>query len=274
MESIIQNLSQLAAIKLTVVIGIIGLGIVTLEQIKTQYLHRDDHVLSWQIAQWMNPNIGGTLFRGVLNLILDYKQFQWLFKVRLLLLFVLLVLPVHTTAFSVIVMLIFVSLLLPVIRNPYGNDGAYQMYMIIFGTLSLSLFVAIDGLMGLILMANIALQLLLSYAVSGIAKLKSATWLDGSAIIGITGTRIYGNPYLFGLFRTYKGMALLVCLSVIILEVGFVIAFLFANTQVFLLFMGLGVLFHLGTAIFMGLNNFFFAFVATYPCVWYLYTLL
>ena len=113
---------------------------------------------------------------------------------------------------------------------------------------------------------------MLAYLIAGIAKLAGPSWRDGSAIGGIMTTKIYGNSTVAAMLRGQARLGRVACWIVITFEVTFV-AVLFVDRRIMWIMLGVGVLFHASIAALMGLNSFFMAFVATYPAIAYVNTL-
>jgi len=151
------------------------------------------------------------------------------------------------------------------VRSFYGLDGAYHMMLVIFGSVALTAFV--PGPVGPQLAAgSIAVNACIAYLVSGVAKLASPVWRNGQAIRGILSTRSYGHPAAYRMVLSFNGLDLTLCWTVMIFEVAFVVA-AFIGGLPLVVFLGIGVAFHLSIAAAMGLNGFLFAFTATFPCV-------
>jgi len=147
-----------------------------------------------------------------------------------------------------------------------GLDGGDQLSLMIYavaGTLASGYPRLIDAGATLI-----GLQLLLSYVVAGTAKLASPQWRAGIAVWQILATDTYGGWRQKPVFSLIYAASPVVCWSTIIFEMFFP-AFLLSPTS---LASGLvvGACFHGAIAYFMGLYNFFFAFVFCYPTVFWL----
>lgn len=159
--------------------------------------------------------------------------------------------------------------LLFLFRNTVGNDGADQMGMIVCVTLLIA-YLANDPFIykaGLVFMAS---QSILAYVISGVAKACSAKWRNGIAVFQIMNTRGYGNPRIAAsLSKAPRWVNLLACWSIILPESFFFLSVL--QPQPYLpIFLTWGLLFHVYNAVVMGLNNFFWAFITTYPAIIYL----
>ncbi|GAA3673062.1 hypothetical protein GCM10023081_09280 [Arthrobacter ginkgonis] len=151
-------------------------------------------------------------------------------------------------------------------RRRIAGDGAEQMSAIIL----LSAFLAVIPTESPLRMAAavlfIAAQAVLSYTTAGVAKLISPLWRQGQALPLILSTRSHGHPLAARVLGSSRGLAAAACWTVIVFEIGFgPLALGSQGTLVAVL--GIGLAFHLGCAVFMGLNTFLWSFPATYPCV-------
>jgi hypothetical protein len=151
------------------------------------------------------------------------------------------------------------------LRHQLGLDGSDQMNAIVLGALTLGL-TAPAGYAKDAAIWFIAFEALLSYFAAGVAKAVSPVWRSGSAIQGIISTRAYGKASAASLLLRAPRISLTLCWSTIIFECTFPFAAL-ASPDVCIMVLAAGVMFHVSIAATMGLNNFVWAFVATYPAV-------
>jgi hypothetical protein len=151
------------------------------------------------------------------------------------------------------------------LRLLVGLDGADQMQTVVWA----GLFVfALDlgHVANLAAAVFICAQLILSYVVSGSAKLVSRTWRDGSAIARITRANTYCSPGVSRVLQT-PSLSFLVGWSVIAWEVLGALALTGGHFGL-VTFLVLGLAFHIAIALTMGLTTFVFAFVAAYPVLY------
>ena len=155
-------------------------------------------------------------------------------------------------------------------RYQLGLDGADQMRTIVLA--GLLVFYGAPGQdasrAGLVF---IAAQALLSYFMSGYAKLISPAWRRGEAVSGILSTRSYGGRINGAWMLRHSYASLALCWSTIVFECWCPLL-VFGGWQACLLFIILGAGFHASIAATMGLNDFFWAFTAAYPALLYLST--
>lgn len=145
-------------------------------------------------------------------------------------------------------------------------EGSGQMMTIICAALTLSGLAPHDVLAQKAALWFLALQACLAYLIAGLAKYNVPAWRNGSFLRDILRTRSYGNVTLSKLMDA--GRARLCSALVIGFECAFPLVLLAGKpwAAVFLL---AGVVFHAINAFVLGLNVFFWAFVATYPAIWF-----
>lgn len=228
----------------------------------------DRDILSWRVGI---TNISSPLtrrFNGLLDAVLDYHRFKLVLIARLLASLAMIVLALLNLLTPWPVFLAFLVTFLIGIRSPFGLDGAHQMNIVILCGLFVSLVSPAGSLAQSAGLWFIAAQSGLSYLVAGTSKLSSTVWRDGSAPVGIFSTDIYGNEFVYRLLKTYPPISRLVAWSVVVFECSFVPLCLL-GPQYAMPTIAVGLLFHFGTAVSMGLNTFLASFVAAYPAVWY-----
>ena len=107
-------------------------------------------------------------------------------------------------------------------------------------------------------MRLVGLELTLSYGVAGFAKLAQREWRRGQA----------PAQFLPGLKTLPRGLQTILALFVMTFECTFPAAYLGPRLAAIYLTLGFG--FHLVNAYALGLNRFFFAWIAAYPTLWLL----
>jgi pimeloyl-ACP methyl ester carboxylesterase len=160
------------------------------------------------------------------------------------------------------------SQLLLYARHLYGTDGADQVSFLVQTLTTVARLgnrrtAVVDACLWFI-----ALQSVLSYTVSGWAKLPSETWRSGRALPGITRTVTYGEKSLWELFERHPKATRALAHAVLAMECAFPAAFIAKGRLAPALLAAAGS-FHLVNARVMGLGRFFWAFVSTYPSVLY-----
>lgn len=110
-------------------------------------------------------------------------------------------------------------------------------------------------------MYYLAIQAALSYFVAGVVKIKNPEWRNGLALPKFLEHSGYRSAFPRALSW-----------GIILFECTFPLA-LFSQTLA-LLFCGAGACFHLVNAYVLGLNRFFWVWIATYPAIWFTATTL
>ena len=111
----------------------------------------------------------------------------------------------------------------------------------------------------------ITIQLCLSYVFAGIAKIRHAGWLKGRALSQMLADPQYGAPACV-LRAAHHPASRFVAWGVLVFEICFPLALSSNSMAVGIL--TVGALFHLANAWVLGINLFFWIWVAAYPALW------
>jgi len=153
-------------------------------------------------------------------------------------------------------------------RTWFGGDGSDQMGMVIAAGVAImsASMVLNDNDLALCGVLAIAGQATLAYFVAGAAKLVSPVWRNGSALMGVMKTQSYGHPSAVYFGEHHPRFCSFVCWTTIVTETLFPLI-LFAPPALAIASLLCFAAFHLSNAYFMGLNAFVWPFLATYPSV-------
>jgi hypothetical protein len=243
----------------------LGLVISSLEYLYTLTDYGEGGLFSWKVLK-LTPKVQ-PFYHSHLDLLLGKTGFGILIAIRLAASVALLIQP-DTGATVVFLALIAASSLVVVFRNPVGNDGSDQMNSIICLTL-LATFLFKGAGIGPLGLYFICFQVVISYETAGIAKLISPKWNRGMAIYEIMNTESYGSRTISRwLGNLPPGYTLVFNWNIIVFECLYFLVIFFPYPW-YLVFMCWGLLFHLYNAVCMGLNGFFWAFLACYPAIIY-----
>lgn len=151
-----------------------------------------------------------------------------------------------------------------------GGDGASQMTLIVLTACTLgSLSGGPRGAAASLWF--VGLQGLLAYFVAGVAKLISPEWRNEDIVSKIASSASYGNETAAQAVAVVPGLGRTLTLSVIVFEIAMPLAIVMPLQQT-MWFLGIAISFHLGCAFVMGLNDFVWAFMATFPSILYIST--
>ena len=151
-------------------------------------------------------------------------------------------------------------------QGPY-NGGSDKMTLLILSILSL-VHLAPDRFWQEMAFSYLALQLVLSYFVSGWVKLRNPAWRSGSALVDVFALSAYPVSTAARRWADRPNVLWLASWSVIVLEVAFPLSLFHPIGLVCAL--GAMAVFHLGNAISFGLHRFFWIWLCAYPSlIWF-----
>jgi hypothetical protein len=152
------------------------------------------------------------------------------------------------------------------LRFPIGRDGADQLALFLsLGMLAYQLAPSTNA--ARLVLYAICAQLTVSYLVSGVSKLTSVAWRRGDALHAVLRTSCYGNPMVAA--RINGRLAWGLGLGTAVFEAGFPLVW-FVQEPVAVALIAMGLAFHLGVWLIMGLNSFLVTFAAGYPALLWL----
>lgn len=113
--------------------------------------------------------------------------------------------------------------------------------------------------------AYLAVQVILSYLVSGWIKIVSPDWRSGRALQRVFAQSNYPASAALRGWADHPRLLLMASWSVILFELAFPLGLL--RPELLYLALALAAVFHLANACLLGLNRFFWAWISTYPAV-------
>ncbi|MDN3505940.1 MAG: hypothetical protein P0S96_01775 [Simkaniaceae bacterium] len=246
----------------------IGLSINALEDLKAWPVFSNSGLLSWKVGRlatyWKLQKI--KLF--IVNFFLNDRSFKASVYLRIFGSALLFVLTLLNHVSPLLIYSLFFLMLLTAFRSHYGLNGAYQMFLVLLFALSIAVSFGMHSPISVLCLWFIAGELSISYFIAGVKKLISPLWRNSHALNMIFSTKTYGHAALYKIIQKNTVVNLAISWSIFLFEMAFVFAILLP-TPYTLLFCVFGLLFHLSNAIFMGLNDFFFAFTGAYPAFLY-----
>jgi hypothetical protein len=248
------------------VIASVGLIVARLEDLACIKDFSNKGLLSWPVYKYRYGISASGIVGKILNFFFHQKHYRLVLFSNILSSLIIFLGLWNRDIFILGITLALLTCILVITRCTYGLDGSDQMTIIV---LSSVLIGSIGGEGSLAYKAAtwfITLQLVLSYFVSGIYKFSSPIWRSGLAIQNILWLDGYGAKWAYAIVGESRILALINCWFVMSWELFFPTIF-FTGYVGFLVFLSIGLLFHMGCAVIMGLNNFLFAFLACYPCL-------
>jgi hypothetical protein len=237
--------------------------IASLELLARPRLYQDGNLMSWRVGQLRSRWFFVGPLGRILRVLLAYNVFRVMLLIRAVASATLVVEAVGGRPAAAVKTVMAVSSLPMMVRSPYGWDGADQMSALTFLALAARSWLpeitpAIQRFF--------TFQLCLSYLSSGVAKAISAQWRSGAALTGIASTQMYGNAAVHDWLRGHPALTAVVARSIIFSECAFPLILIAPRPLRRCGLLG-GVFFHALAARIMGLNTFFWSFVAVYPAI-------
>jgi hypothetical protein len=256
------------AIRLVECLAAVGVIISSAELFPIRSIYDDTSFMGWKVSQLRHPILRKEPVGRFLSLLNKNIVVYLLIGARILAALALFLVSYdqHLLRFILDSIIAF-SLMTFMLRATYGREGSDKMMLIIFVAISISL-ISGSELATKACLFFIAGQSCLSYFAPGFNKAISRRWRNGKALIDIMSMSIWGNLHIARMLVTRRWLTLLITWSIITFELLFPLVLL-VPPRIALLFISLGILFHLANAFVMGLNCFVWAFVATYPAVLY-----
>lgn len=220
----------------------INLVLQTAEFLKLRNHFEDQGIWSWKLVGQERLGLEKTIY----DFIFLQNHFNYFLWLRLIL-----SVSILFTDFWFIYLLLFFSTLLLSVRchGPFNGGSDYMTALTLLAMTINSPWAY----------CYLALQVLLSYFISGLVKLKSKHWRNGCSLSNILQTRLQA-PRLVLVFLSW---------AVIIFELLF--PFAVFSQSALVIFMVLGIIFHLSNVYILGLNRFFWSWLAAYPSLLVLY---
>lgn len=182
-------------------------------------------------------------------------------------------LPYGTVAMAVILGLLFLA-------QAYHNHRFATVYStsehLLLVCLCALLFGSLPGAskrLQVVCLAFIAFQVLMAYVATARHKVSKAHWRNGSRLIQIFQESAFRFPPLGRFFGRHPVVARISTWAIIALHLGFALCLVLPPAGFWIIIAG-GVLFHGTLAFTGGLHGFFWAFVATYPALYYFHALI
>ena len=244
-----------------------------LESIYDGYTYSPTQWLNWQhIRAAKKAFSGNTWVNRCLDHIFEYPTVLLLFWLRLLASLYLIWLITHNSHYSQftgLILIITILGVLIVLRNTFSNNGADQLANIILIAVSISTLEGEGSIIKTLSLIFIACQSQLSYLTSGFFKFLEKDWRNGTSLKGIFSTEVFGHPLLKKAMDHWPSSYKVASACVIYGELALGCS-IFFPPKITLALLAAGAIFHFLNAVIMGLNGFFWAFVATYPAVYFL----
>jgi hypothetical protein len=245
-------------------------AIQTAELLQLRRVWSDGGVWSWQTLQTEFDQPGGWL-RAVAAAIFPYPNFLALLLVRLaaaaILPILIVVCPSSIWLAADLIILLISAFAVCVRWRGTFNGGSDYMTIVVLSALSAAALFPGSPAVALGAVYYIVFHLLSSYFISGAAKLRSAQWRSGEALQAFVASGTYGP---FGpLERALQSRTLRIGLSWAALLFECTAPAALLSPGICLVYLLIAVGFHLANVYLLGLNRFFWAWIAAWPALYW-----
>jgi hypothetical protein len=256
-------------LRLTEYLVAIQAGMSCLESLYNSRIYRPAHLLDWRYVKAYRPLFTASS-RGekVFDAIFSYPSTLFLFGLRLVFAVYICWDLWSGQNPEPAVLLLCATGLAASMRNAYSNNGSDQLANIVLVVLAINILSGNTGFPRAISIFFIAFQGSLAYFTAGLLKATNKRWRNGNHLQAIMCTGFFGNRSCkYILDRTPSSYVTLSILLIIWeMTMG---ASPFLPPAICLAVLAGGVIFHLSVAVIMGFNTFLWAFLATYPAIYF-----
>jgi hypothetical protein len=257
------------AIRCVEVLAATCVVISTMEYLARPVRFSDAGLFNWSISRTRTLLTFKGPLAATLDVLFRYPNVLWLLALRLVLA-ISLYFSSRPVAVGVMCAGIFATSALLNFRNRLGTDGADQIVKITFAALALASFGDSLALQKICLWF-ITLMAVLSYVTSGLTKLRIAGWRSGGHLSSVFSTVDYCHRTVGRTLSKNPRFTRMAAGMIIGAECSYPMVFVLPYPMYYPWIVA-GLAFHAGAAVFMGLNTFFWAYLAAYPAIVYCVT--
>lgn len=164
-------------------------------------------------------------------------------------------------------LLLVVTLLICLRWRGSFNGGSDSMTLLVLGALVFTSALPTHPKASLAGLWYIAIQSSFSYFIGGFVKIKESSWWNGKALKDFLISSQYQIPEAAKSMSHNKGLLILFSWTIMLFEIFFPFILFFTQFKMEPLFIGAS--FHALNIYLFGLNRFFYAWISTYPALYY-----
>ena len=171
---------------------------------------------------------------------------------------------IYPHAFVLFFILFFSTFLITLRWRGSFNGGSDYLTLIILLCLSIGF---LHPLLGKAALWYITLQVISSYFLAGLYKIKETKWRLGTAVYGFVSSPNYKTPRFIVEKSRNSTWAQVIAWSIMLFELSFPLVLTLPKLTIF--YLVAGAIFHLVNFMTFGLNRFFWVWCASYPALYY-----
>jgi hypothetical protein len=255
-------MSPLDTLFWTEILVSIALVFQTIEMLSLRKIYSETGIWSWSILQSEFQGLP-KICHWFFDKIFAEKPFRFLLFFQLFAAFSLPILPQAFPSFFLLASVFLVNLRW---RGSF-NGGSDAMTFLVLLTICLGRIAPQDSLLLYAGFWYLGIQCALSYLIAASVKLQNQDWWTGKALSRILQLSAYPIPTAVRKISHSIMFAQILSLLLVAFECSALLALLLPQYCVF--FMPLGLIFHLANVYIFGLNRFFFAWLASYPALYF-----
>jgi hypothetical protein len=258
-------LSAALALRWTEFFLAIGALISSSELLQIHRSLRSKNLLSWRINRLAHPSITRVIEKLGVEGVFGYPGILGILAIRAGAALVTIATFFASESSVIPLVVLSITTLIFTFRSSESNDGSDQMGSIAVLACTLT---EISGTQAgkCIGLTFIAFQASLAYGTSGFLKAGAKGWRDGTFVLDILRTSSFGNKHVLGFLKNKLLLVTLLGCGVAYGDCGLSVA-MFLPPPVCITTLACGVMLHVGIAFVLGLNTFLWSFVATYPAL-------
>lgn len=234
-----------------------SLTIQSFEMLRLKVAWADDGLYPWAI---LRKNI--RFARPMMDLIFKENIFH---KLILLNLACALALLIFGSSWIILYPLLFICLVFIRLGGSF-NGGSDAMTALVLAACAARVVFPDSEKIAKFCLWYLAFQIVLSYFVAGIVKIRKSSWRRGDALKVLFAKSNYIVPGKVLRLFNLPFVSLVACWVILIFECSFPLVLL--KHDLALIYIGLALMFHLANFYLLGLNRFVWAWVAAYPALW------
>lgn len=196
----------------------------------------------------------------IISFLFNYKIFSFILCIR----FLSAACMLFFSNLLIILFLLFSTILISLRWRGAFNGGSDYMTVLVLLALTIS-SINPDFSFGVI--CYLAIQLITSYFIAGVIKIRRENWRSGVALSGFIKSTIYNENSLTSFILNNRIIILFLSWFIMLLELISPIAIL--SPQYCLLFLATAFVFHVSNFYIFGLNRFLFSWIPSYPAVYF-----
>ncbi|ARV16643.1 hypothetical protein [Polaribacter sp. SA4-12] len=263
MISILQT--DINAFSLVIYLSAISLSISSLEWLWLSKKFKNNNFYGWNVREVGSPFYGNTFVSNILGKLFKYPNVLLFFILQLSASISILVSIFYQFDIFLECLLIAISLIVLSLRNSDGTMGSDQITKIVFVVGVIAYGFNTQNIYQISLYFITSL-LFVAYLTSGWIRILQPTWRNGKDLMVVLRQHTYGNKTAWKLGKKHPKLIGFVSLLILIFECFIPITLILPIEWVFF-YLFLGVLFHFMNAVILGLNTFFWSFIALYPAL-------